>query len=249
MIKTFIYKNLNEGSKIVANKISNLIKKKEKLNQKCVLGLSTGSSPLKTYSELIKMHKKEGLSFKNVVVFNLDEFYPMKPNSQFSYHSFMFNKFLKHIDIQKKNVNIPKGDISNKEIKSYCKSFEKKIDNLGGIDLQLLGIGTNGHIGFNEPGSDINSITRKIIISNHSRVVLSKDFKSIDNVPKNAITMGIKTILRAKKIILIAWGKTKSKIIKKTLKEKTNPLIPASYLQSHKNTLFILDNGSSSCLQ
>ena len=119
---------------------------------------------------------------------------------------------------------------------------------MGGIDLQLLGIGTNGHIGFNEPGSDINSITRKIIISNHSRLVLSKDFKSIDNVPKNAITMGVKTILKAKKIILIAWGKTKSKIIRKTLKEKTNPLIPASYLQSHRNTLFILDNGSSSCL-
>tara|TARA_B100000700_G_scaffold134994_2_gene150803 strand:+ start:4089 stop:4835 length:747 start_codon:yes stop_codon:yes gene_type:complete len=248
MIKTFIYKNLNEGSIIVAKKISNLIKKKEKLNQKCVLGLSTGSSPLKTYSELIKMHKKEGLSFKNVIVFNLDEFYPMKPNSQFSYHSFMFNKFLKYIDIQKKNINIPKGDISNKKIKSYCKSFEKKIDNLGGIDLQLLGIGTNGHIGFNEPGSDINSITRKIIISNHSRLALSKDFKSIDNVPKNAITMGVKTILKAKKIILIAWGKTKSKIIRKTLKEKTNPLIPASYLQSHKNTLFILDNNSSSYL-
>ena len=248
MIKTFIYKNLNEGSIIVAKKISKLIKKKEKLNQKCVLGLSTGSSPLKTYSELIKMHKKEGLSFKNVIVFNLDEFYPMKPNSQFSYHSFMFNKFLKYIDIQKKNINIPKGDISNKKIKSYCKSFEKKIDNLGGIDLQLLGIGTNGHIGFNEPGSDINSITRKIIISNHSRLALSKDFKSIDNVPKNAITMGVKTILKAKKIILIAWGKTKSKIIRKTLKEKTNPLIPASYLQSHKNTLFILDNNSSSYL-
>ena len=248
MIKTFIYKNLNEGSIIVAKKISNLIKKKEKLNQKCVLGLSTGSSPLKTYSELIKMHKKEGLSFKNVIVFNLDEFYPMKPNSQFSYHSFMFNKFLNYIDIQKKNINIPKGDISNKKIKSYCKSFEKKIDNLGGIDLQLLGIGTNGHIGFNEPGSDINSITRKIIISNHSRLALSKDFKSIDNVPKNAITMGVKTILKAKKIILIAWGKTKSKIIRKTLKEKTNPLIPASYLQSHRNTLFILDNGSSSYL-
>tara|TARA_Y100001970_G_scaffold181857_1_gene221321 strand:- start:64 stop:546 length:483 start_codon:yes stop_codon:yes gene_type:complete len=160
----------------------------------------------------------------------------------------MFNKFLKYIDIQKKNINIPKGDISNKKIKSYCKSFEKKIDNLGGIDLQLLGIGTNGHIGFNEPGSDINSITRKIIISNHSRLALSKDFKSIDNVPKNAITMGVKTILKAKKIILIAWGKTKSKIIRKTLKEKTNPLIPASYLQSHKNTLFILDNNSSSYL-
>ena len=248
MIKTHIYKNSNEGSIVVANKISSLIKKKEELNQKCVLGLSTGSSPIKTYSELIKMHKKEGLSFKNVVIFNLDEFYPMKPNSQFSYHKFMFNKFLKHIDIQKKNVNIPKGDISNKEIRNYCENFEKKIDNLGGIDLQLLGIGTNGHIGFNEPGSDINSITRKIIISNHSRLVLSKDFKSIDNVPKHAITMGIKTILKAKKIILIAWGKIKSEIIRKTLKEKINPLVPASYLQSHRNTEFMFDNDSSSYL-
>jgi len=248
MIKTHIYKNSNEGSIVVANKISSLIKKKEELNQKCVLGLSTGSSPIKTYSELIKMHKKEGLSFKNVVIFNLDEFYPMKPNSQFSYHKFMFNKFLKHIDIQKKNVNIPKGDISNKEIRNYCENFEKKIDNLGGIDLQLLGIGTNGHIGFNEPGSNINSITRKIIISNHSRLVLSKDFKSIDNVPKHAITMGIKTILKAKKIILIAWGKIKSEIIRKTLKEKINPLVPASYLQSHRNTEFMFDNDSSSYL-
>ena len=248
MPKIFNYKNFNKGSIVVANKISGLIKTKGKLNEKCVLGLSTGSSPIKTYSELIKMHKKEGLSFKNVVIFNLDEFYPMKPNSQFSYHKFMFNKFLKHIDIQKKNVNIPKGDISNKEIRNYCENFEKKIDNLGGIDLQLLGIGTNGHIGFNEPGSNISSMTRKVEISNHSRLVLSKDFKSIDNVPKNAITMGVKTILKAKKIILIAWGKTKSEIIRKTLKEKINPLVPASYLQSHKNTEFILDNDSSSYL-
>tara|TARA_Y100000739_G_C20573802_1_gene449150 strand:+ start:798 stop:1544 length:747 start_codon:yes stop_codon:yes gene_type:complete len=248
MPKIFNYKNFNKGSIVVANKISGLIKTKGKLNEKCVLGLSTGSSPIKTYSELIKMHKKEGLSFKNVVIFNLDEFYPMKPNSQFSYHKFMFNKFLKHIDIQKKNVNIPKGDISNKEIRNYCENFEKKIDNLGGIDLQLLGIGTNGHIGFNEPGSNISSMTRKVEISNHSRLVLSKDFKSIDNVPKNAITMGVKTILKAKKIILIAWGKTKSEIIRKTLKEKINPLVPASYLQSHRNTEFILDNDSSSYL-
>ena len=248
MPKIFNYKNFNKGSIVVANKISGLIKTKGKLNEKCVLGLSTGSSPIKTYSELIKMHKKEGLSFKNVVIFNLDEFYPMKPNSQFSYHKFMFNKFLKHIDIQKKNVNIPKGDISNKEIRNYCENFEKKIDNLGGIDLQLLGIGTNGHIGFNEPGSNISSMTRKVEISNHSRLVLSKDFKSIDNVPKNAITMGVKTILKAKKIILIAWGKTKSEIIRKTLKEKINPLVPASYLQNHRNTEFILDNDSSSYL-
>ena len=248
MPKIFNYKNFNKGSIVVANKISGLIKTKGKLNEKCVLGLSTGSSPIKTYSELIKMHKKEGLSFKNVVIFNLDEFYPMKPNSQFSYHKFMFNKFLKHIDIQKKNVNIPKGDISNKEIRNYCENFEKKIDDLGGIDLQLLGIGTNGHIGFNEPGSNISSMTRKVEISNHSRLVLSKDFKSIDNVPKNAITMGVKTILKAKKIILIAWGKTKSEIIRKTLKEKINPLVPASYLQSHRNTEFILDNDSSSYL-
>ena len=126
MPKIFNYKNFNKGSIVVANKISGLIKTKGKLNEKCVLGLSTGSSPIKTYSELIKMHKKEGLSFKNVVIFNLDEFYPMKPNSQFSYHKFMFNKFLKHIDIQKKNVNIPKGDISNKEIRNYCENFEKK---------------------------------------------------------------------------------------------------------------------------
>ena len=248
MPKIFNYKNFNKGSIVVANKISGLIKTKGKLNEKCVLGLSTGSSPIKTYSELIKMHKKEGLSFKNVVIFNLDEFYPMKPNSQFSYHKFMFNKFLKHIDIQKKNVNIPKGDISNKEIRNYCENFEKKIDDLGGIDLQLLGIGTNGHIGFNEPGSNISSMTRKVEISNHSRLVLLKDFKSIDNVPKNAITMGVKTILKAKKIILIAWGKTKSEIIRKTLKEKINPLVPASYLQNHKNTEFILDNDSSSYL-
>ena len=215
----------------------------------CVLGLATGSSPITIYSELVRLHKEENLSFKNVITFNLDEYWPMNKNSRHSYHKFMFDNLFNHIDIDKKNINIPKGNVSSNKLEKHCIKFENKIKELGGLDLQLLGIGRNGHIGFNEPGTLKSSVTRKVRIEHTTRFDASEEFGGIDNVPKEAISMGTKTILDAKKIILVAWGSNKSKIIKRSIEEKENDIVPASLLQSHNNTLFVLDKDSAGSLE
>ena len=189
--------------------------KKQKENKNCVLGLATGSSPISVYNELVRMHKEEGLSFKNVITFNLDEYFPMNPKSVNSYHKFMNDNLFNNINIKKKNINIPQGDISEKNIENHCIGFEDKIKKAGGLDFQLLGIGRNGHIGFNEPGTLKSSITRKVKIEHTTRFDASTEFGGINNVPKEAISMGTKTILEAKEIILVAWGSSKAKIIKK----------------------------------
>ena len=212
-IKFFEHQRL--GSIEVAKEIAKTIKKTQFLNKNCVLGLATGSSPIDTYSNLVRMHKEEGLSFKNVITFNLDEYLEMNPNSIHSYHYFMHEHLFNHIDIKKENIHIPKGNLRESEIQKHCIQYEKKIEKAGGIDLQLLGIGRNGHIGFNEPGSLESSITRKVTIENKTRVDASPEFGGIKNVPKKAISMGINTILNAKKIILIAWGENKRKLLKK----------------------------------
>ena len=215
----------------------------------CVLGLATGSSPITIYSELVRLHKEENLSFKNVITFNLDEYWPMNKNSRHSYHKFMFDNLFNHIDIDNKNINIPNGNVSPNKLEKHCIKFENKIKELGGLDLQLLGIGRNGHIGFNEPGTLKSSVTRKVRIEHSTRFDASEEFGGIDNVPKEAISMGTKTILDAKKIILVAWGSNKSKIIKRSIEEKENDIIPASLLQSHNNTLFVLDKDSAGSLE
>ena len=202
-----------------------------------------------TSSELIRLHKEENLSFKNVITFNLDEYWPMNKNSRHSYHKFMFDNLFNHIDIDKKNINIPKGNVSSNKLEKHCIKFENKIKELGGLDLQLLGIGRNGHIGFNEPGTLKSSVTRKVRIEHTTRFDASEEFGGIDNVPKEAISMGTKTILDAKKIILVAWGSNKSKIIKRSIEEKENDIVPASLLQSHNNTLFVLDKDSAGSLE
>ena len=244
-----IFKNSENGSKIVANEIAELIRKKQNVGKKCILGLATGSSPISVYKNLIRIHKNEGLSFKNVITFNLDEYVPMDPKSNHSYHFFMYENLFNHIDIKNKNIYIPKGNLEGKKIQDHCMSFEKKIKDYGGIDLQLLGIGRTGHIGFNEPGSLKSSITRKVKIEYTTRYDASIEFGGINNVPKEAISMGTKTILDAKEIILVAWGSEKAKIIKKAIEEKENDVVPASLLQEHHNTLFVLDKDSASGLE
>lgn len=241
-----LYEHSKVGSKAVALEIANLIKDKQKKGSKCVLGLATGSSPISIYKELIRMHKYENLSFHNVITFNLDEYFPMNPKSVNSYHKFMNDNLFNHINIKKKNINIPQGDISEKNIENHCIGFEDKIKKAGGLDFQLLGIGRNGHIGFNEPGAIETSITRKVKIENVTRNDASGEFLGIENVPKEAISMGIKTIMSAKRIVLVAWGNNKSKIIKKSVEENINELVPASNLQKHNNCLFVLDKESSS---
>ena len=233
---------------LIAKEIKKLIEKNNKKNKTTVLGLATGSSPLGVYKSLIDFHKNEKLSFKNVVTFNLDEYYGLEKDHKQSYHHFMDENLFNHIDIKRTNINIPDGFIDKKNIDKYCKEYEKKIESLGGIDIQILGIGVNGHIGFNEPGSNLNSITRLVKLDYQTRNDARLDFNGIKNVPTSAITMGIKTILNSKRIILIAWGQGKSEAIRRAVELRKNIKIPASLLQSHNNTTFILDNLSSALL-
>jgi glucosamine-6-phosphate deaminase len=243
-----IFSNSKEGSITVAKEIADLINQKRSRGKKCVLGLATGSSPIKVYEELVRMHQEEGLSFSNVITFNLDEYYPMSKENSQSYHYFMHEHLFNHIDILEENVHIPNGSVTADELHQYCIDYEQTITESGGIDLQLLGIGRTGHIGFNEPGSHFNSETRSITLDYITRVDAASAFLGIDNVPKKAITMGIKTVSKAKRIILLAWGHNKSSIVKKTIEGEISPKIPATYLQDHQNTSFILDIEAASAL-
>jgi len=207
----FLYSSF-EGSYLVAQEIANLIREKQASNASCVLGLATGSSPIKVYEELVRMHKEEGLSFSNVVTFNLDEYYPMDKHNIQSYHYFMHEHLFDHIDILPENINVPDGKVSSKDLYQYCIDYEMKIKTYGGLDFQLLGIGRTGHIGFNEPGSHLNSGTRNITLDHITRVDAAPSFLGIDNVPRKAITMGIGTVRKAKRIVLLAWGVNKAEI-------------------------------------
>ncbi len=240
-IPVSIQESQQEGCKLVAREIADLIRKKQAKGEKCVLGLATGSSPVGVYKELVRMHKEEDLSFANVITFNLDEYYPMSKESVHSYNYYMNDLLFKHIDINPKNVHVPDGSIERNEIKEYCKSYEERIDAAGGLDLQLLGIGRTGHIGFNEPGSHMNSYTRIIALDNITIDDAAEDFCGVENVPKGAITMGVGSIFKAKRIILLAWGNNKADILKKAVEGHITDDVPASFLQRHENVQFVTD--------
>ena len=244
-IHNIIFSNSEEGSICIAREIADLIKEKQLKNELCVLGLATGSSPIKIYEELIRIHKEEGLSFFNVVTFNLDEYYPMDKNSIHSYYYFMHQYLFNHIDIKSENINIPNGTVAAEELHQYCIDYDLKIKDYGGLDFQLLGIGRTGHIGFNEPGSHYNSGTRSITLNHITRQDAAPSFLGIDNVPKKAITMGIGTVKKAKRIIIVAWGYNKAEIVKKTIEGSITSNVPATYLQEHNNTTFILNDEAS----
>lgn len=249
-IPTRIFFDPKEASKSVAREIADLIKFKQKQGKNCILGLATGSSPKTVYAELIRLHKEEGLSFKNVISFNLDEYYPMEADAVQSYWRFMREQLFDHVDIPKENYFIPLGDIPQGTISDFCNSYEAKIDALGGLDFQLLGIGGNGHIGFNEPGSLINSKTRLMMLDHSTRAAATMDFGGeITKVPKKAITMGISKIMQAKRVVLLAWGERKAEVIAQSVEGKVTEQIPASYLQSHPNCLFVVDTSAASELK
>ncbi|PIA78548.1 glucosamine-6-phosphate deaminase [Gaetbulibacter sp. 4G1] len=245
-IHNVIFESSHKASILVAQEIANLIREKSALNQLCLLGLATGSSPIKVYEELVRMHKEEGLSFANVVSFNLDEYLPMDRNNIQSYFYFMHEHLFNHVDILPENINIPDGKVSAEDLYQYCIDYEMKIKTLGGLDFQLLGIGRTGHIGFNEPGSHFNSGTRSITLDHITRIDAAPAFLGIDNVPRKAITMGIGTVMSAKRIVLLGWGISKAKILKKTIEGKITSQVPATYLQEHNNTTFVLDSDASS---
>ena len=247
-INTVVFQNSTEASKAVAQEIAALIKVKQEKNETCVLGLATGSSPKGLYAELVRLHKEEGLSFKNVVSFNLDEYYPMEQDSINSYVRFMKELLFNQVDILPENIHIPDGTLTKEEIADFCVTYEAKIKALGGIDLQILGIGGNGHIGFNESGSLQNSRTRLVALDHITRVAASNDFSGLDNTPRTAITLGIKKIMEAKRVILMAWGEGKANIIKASTEGQVTNLVPASFLQEHKNATFVLDKEAASKL-
>ena len=240
-----IFSSSTVASLAIAREIAALIKKKEAQDEICVLGLATGSSPIKVYEELVRMHREQGLSFKNVVTFNLDEYFPMNETSAQSYYYFMHEHLFDHVDIPPENVNIPDGAVELESVYQYCLNYEEKIESYGGLDFQLLGIGRTGHIGFNEPGSHHNSSTRLVTLDYLTKADAASDFHGIDNVPKRAITMGIKTIKQAKRIILMAWGNKKADVVRQAVEGEISSTLPASFLQDHFNTTILLDEESS----
>lgn len=236
-----VFENVQDGSIYVAQQIATAIIDKQKIGATIVLGLATGSTPKTLYAELVKLHQQQGLSFSNVITFNLDEYYPIEQNAVQSYYRFMHQHLFDLVDIKKENIHIPNGEWTKDDIKKNCLEYEKKIDILGGIDIQILGIGQNGHIGFNEPGSSLQSKTRLIALTNSTRIANAQDFQSIAAVPRLAVTMGIQTIMKAKQIILMAWGQIKAPILQLAVEGDDNENIPASLLQTHDDVQFVVD--------
>jgi len=214
----------------------------------CIRDSATGSTPKSVYQELVRIHREDGLSFKKVITFNLDEYYPMDPSAIQSYHRFMKEHLFDHIDIPEDQINVPDGQLNEHEILEYCAQYEQKIQSLGGLDIQILGIGRTGHIGFNEPGSGKKSKTRLISLDRITKLDAASDFNGAEYVPNRAITMGVGTILKARKIILMAWGEGKAEIIKKALEGPVTDQIPATFLQNHSNTVIYLDKAAASDL-
>ncbi|CAB9507826.1 Putative glucosamine-6-phosphate deaminase-like protein BT_0258 [Seminavis robusta] len=244
-VHTQIFANAAQASRLIAEEIAALIRDKADKKQKAVLGLATGSSPLGVYKELIRMHKEEGLSFQNVITFNLDEYYPMQPTSLQSYVRFMKENLFDEIDIPPDNVHIPDGTLPRDKVAEFCAEYERLITDAGGLDLQILGIGRTGHIGFNEPGSPLDSSTRLVTLDYVTRTDAASDFFGQENVPRKAITMGIGAIMKSKRCILMAWGENKARIVQKAIEGELSEQVPATYLQQHPNTLYVLEESAS----
>jgi glucosamine-6-phosphate deaminase len=228
-------------ARIVARRIREIIEECRAAGRTPVLGLATGSTPIGVYRELIRMRREDGLSFSDVVTFNLDEYYPMRPDSIHSYYRYMWENLFDHIDIRPENVHIPNGNVPREQLNAETAAYEEAIREAGGIDLQILGIGKTGHIGFNEPGSGIDSRTRVIALDTVTRRDAAADFFGEDNVPTEAITMGVATIMEAKEVALIATGEHKAAIIRRSVEGEPAPDVAATYLQHHSNAVFYVD--------
>ena len=243
-----VFEQAKDASAAIAQRIADLAIERQKEGRKVVLGLATGSTPVGVYEELIRIHKQDGVSFNNVVTFNLDEYYPMQPNELQSYVRFMNERLFDNIDVPQENINIPDGTISKSEVQEYCENYEAKIELNGGIDIQILGIGRTGHIGFNEPGSSKTSSTRLITLDKVTRSDAASDFFGEDNVPRRAITMGVGTILSANEIFIIAYGEHKAEIVNEAIEGEISAIVSASYLQEHPRSRFILDRAAAQML-
>jgi glucosamine-6-phosphate deaminase len=240
-----VYCQSGEANRAVANKIADLIRQRRAEGKNCVLGLATGSTPVGVYDELVRLHREEGLSFANVITFNLDEYFPMQPNELQSYVRFMREHLFDLIDIPPGNYHVPDGTIAIEQVNDHCRWYEEQIAECGGIDIQLLGIGRTGHIGFNEPGSGKESRTRLITLDKVTRIDAASDFFGQENVPRRALTMGVGTILEARQVIMLAFGEHKANILCEAIEKPSNPSIAASFLQQHPNAVVVLDEAAA----
>jgi len=225
----------------VARRIADVIRERQSAGAQTVLGLATGSTPVDVYAELVRLHRGGGLSFRSVVTFNLDEYYPMDRGSIHSYWRYMREHLFDHIDIDPSNVHIPQGDVPRSMLPEFCREYEDAIRASGGIDLQLLGIGKTGHIGFNEPGSGIDSRTRLVTLDPVTRLDAAAEFFGEEHVPREAITMGVGTILEAKQIVILATGEHKTAIVHRAVEGAVDVEVAATFLQRHPATTFYLD--------
>ncbi|MBK1818434.1 6-phosphogluconolactonase [Luteolibacter yonseiensis] len=244
-----VFENPDSASALVAAEIAQLIRERAILGRTAVLGLPAGASPLPLYAELIYQHREEGLSFKNVVTFNLDECMGLAGSHPHSFRSFMQRHFFDHVDLPPENIRFLSGNIADPDVTAHCASYERMIKKAGGIDYQVLGIGRNGHIGFNEPGTSPVSRTHRVELSDTTREDVADRFNGLKNVPTHAVTMGCGTILKARRISLLAWGSKKSRIVRSALCGPVSSRVAASYLQNHPSAQFILDPAAASAVQ
>ncbi len=246
--RTLIFPDSNRACTELAAEVAELIKVRQAEGKNVVLGLATGSTPVPFYRELIRLHNEEGLDFGNVITFNLDEYYGLTRDHPESYNCFMRDQLFNHVNIPDDQINIPDGTVSLDEVYGSCLEYEAKIQEAGGLDLQILGIGRTGHIGFNEPGSAEDSKTRMITLDRVTRQDAAADFLGVANVPRSAITMGVGTILAAKRLVLMAWGENKSAIVQEAVEGKVSDQVSASFLQHHDNATFLVDSSAASRL-
>jgi len=243
-----VFQSALEASQSLADEISRLIKDRDAKKETTVLGLATGSTPVALYRELIRRHREDDLSFARVITFNLDEYYGLEPSHEQSYRRFMEEKLFAHIDIPKANTHVPNGKVGRNEVEAHCQAYEQAIEEAGGIDLQILGIGRTGHIGFNEPGSGPDSITRLVGLDRLTRRDAAGAFGGEAKVPTHAITMGVGTIFKAAQIVLMAWGESKAEVVAKAIEGPVTDELPASFLQKHGNTRFFVDEAAARSL-
>jgi glucosamine-6-phosphate deaminase len=247
-IPTLVFPTSAQASRHVALMIESLIRQNNSASRPTVLGLATGSTPVGLYRELIRLHREAALDFSRVVTFNLDEYLPMEPDDDHSYRRWMDETFFQHVNIRPENIHVPDGTIGAADVDDYCARYEQLIRRAGGIDLQILGIGRSGHIGFNEPGSTRHSRTRRITLDPVTRRDAASSFFGEENVPHQAITMGVGTILEARKVVIMAFGEHKAPIVRRAVEEEMTEAVSASFLQRHADTTFILDHAAAGYL-
>lgn len=240
-LRTTIYADPNEGARSIAQKVATLIREKENAGERCVLGLSGGFSPLGVYDELVRMHLEEDLSFEDVVVFNVSEFFPVNVREQHSNTQLLRKHLLDKVNFKIENFYTPDSGVDRSNVYDFCRHYEESIEKYDGLDLVLVSVGIVGNIAYNEPGSQVSTLTRLMLLDNESRRDLKRYYSSVSEVPISAITMGLSTMLNAKQVILLAWGEHKSAILKEIIEGQVNDNVPASFLQLHKNAMAAID--------